>query len=410
MSAVTRAPRFVISLIALLLAGGPLAGQDVPVFSSNVNVVNVLATVRDKHGDIVNNLTKDDFILEEDGKPQTIKYFSRDTNLPLTLGLLVDTSVSQISALPDEKRASSSFATDILREGEDSSFLIHFDTEVELLQDVTTSRQKLVSRLQDLEIGPSFRRSGGSPGGDDPSASGRHRGGPGAGTLLYDAIYLGADEILAKQQGRKAMIVLSDGVDHGSKMSLEQAIETAQRANTMVYSIYFAGEEGGGGGVWRRPGGGYPGGGRWPGGGYPPGRPWPNSGGWPGAGSPPIFPQVGWPGGGYPGGGGGYPGGRRYPGPMSYPSANGKKILERLSRETGGRMFVVSDKMPIDKIYAQIEDELRNQYNLGYTPDPNTESSSEYHHIKVTAKQKDLKVQAREGYYSSRPLSTGAGR
>src|SRR5581483_6179996 len=204
----------------------------------------------------------------------------------------------------------------------------------------------------DLEIGPFLR--GGSSGGTDPG-SGKRRGGPGMGTLLYDAIYLGADEVLSKQPGRKAMIVLTDGVDHGSRMSLEQAIETAQRANTMVYAIYFEGEESGSSGTWTRPGGGYPGGGRWPGGGYPGGRRWPGSR-WPGVGYPPVYLQVGWPGGGWPGGGypgGGYPGGRRYPGPMSYPSADGKKILERLSRETGGRMFVVSDKQPIDKIYAQ---------------------------------------------------------
>ena len=122
----------------------------------------------------------------------------------------------------------------------------------------------------------------------------------------------------------------------------------------------------------------------------------PGGGTWPGGG--------GYPGGGYPGGG------RRYPRPMSYPAADGKKILERLSRETGGRMFVVSKKEPIDKIYAQIEDELRNQYNLGYTPDRKADNNSDYHHIEVTTRQKDLKVQAREGYYASRPLGGRAGK
>ena len=179
-------------------------------------------------------------------------------------------------------------------------------------------------------------------------------------------------------------------------MSLEQAIESAQRANTMVYSIYFEGQEFSDGGRYPSGGGGYPGGGRYPRGG----------GNWPGGG----YPGGGnWPGGGYPGGG--YPGGgRRYPGPISYPEANGKRILERLSRETGGRMFVVSNKEPIGKIYAQIEDELRNQYNLGYTPERGSDNTADYHHIQVTTTEKDLKVQAREGYYASRPLNGASGK
>jgi VWFA-related protein len=397
MSVSIRSSQYSIAVILALALVAPLVGQQVPVFSSNVKVVNVLATVRDKHGNIVDTLTKDDFVLQEDGRPQTIRYFSRETDLPLTLGLLVDTSLSQVSALDDEKRASATFANDILREGQDSTFLIHFDQEVELLQDVTGSRQKLVSALQDLQTHRyQDRQTGGGYPGGDPRGGGRRRGGPGGGTLLYDAIYLGSDEILAKQDGRKAIIVLTDGVDHGSKMSLEQAIESAQRANTMVYSIYFEGQEFSDGGHYPSGGGGYPGGGRYPRGG----------GGWPGGG----YPGGGnWPGGGYPGGG--YPGGgRRYPSPTSYPTADGKKILERLSRETGGRMFVVSNKEPIEKIYAQIEDELRNQYNLGYTPDRGSDNTADYHHIQVTTTQKDLKVQAREGYYASRPLNGASGK
>ena len=224
MSGFTRSSQSPVALILGLALALPVVGQDVPVFSKDVQVVNVLATVRDKHGNIVNTLTKDDFTLQEDGRPQTVRYFSRDTDLPLTLGLLVDTSLSQVPTLDEEKRASASFADDILREGTDSTFLIHFDQEVELLQDVTSSREKLVSALQDLQVPRYQDRQGGGgyPSGGDPGGgSGRRRGGPGGGTLLYDAIFLGSDEILAKQQGRKAMIVLTDGVDHGSKMSLE---------------------------------------------------------------------------------------------------------------------------------------------------------------------------------------------
>ncbi len=368
--------------------------QQVPTFSSDVRVVNVLATVRDKHGNIVNDLNKDDFILEEDGTPQTIRYFARETDLPLTLGLLVDTSYSQLRELDNEKRASAAFTNDVLREAKDSAFLIHFDHEVELLQDLTSSREKIASALQLLQAPQMDRqRPAGYPGGGGPGGypggrgggSGRSSrgGGPGDGTHLYDSIYLASNELMAKQQGRKAVIVLTDGVDHGSKMSLEQAIETAQRSDTMVYSIYFEGQEGGdqryGGPLGGRRGGGWPGGRR-------------GGGGWPGGG------------GGWPGGGG------RYPQPTGESSADGKKVLERLSSETGGRMFAVSKKESIEQIYAAIQDDLRNQYNLGYTPTRADDSGSDYRHIHLAVKDKDLLVQAREGYYASRQLESRSGQ
>ncbi len=124
-----------MTLTSLLGPSQPLWGQQTPTFSSNVNVVNVLATVRDKHGQIVNNLTKDDFKLEEDGHPQTIRYFAKDTDLPLTLGLLVDTSMSQRRVLEQERVASYAFLEHLMREDKDKAFVIHFDWDVELLQD-----------------------------------------------------------------------------------------------------------------------------------------------------------------------------------------------------------------------------------------------------------------------------------
>jgi VWFA-related protein len=376
-----RVPFAILALLAISVA------QDAPTISVNVKVVNVLATVRDKHGNIINTLTKDDFVLDEDGRPQTIRYFTRETDLPLSLGLLVDTSLSQVKVLDQEKTASAAFTNELLREGQDTAFLIHFDREVELLQDLTSSRQKMSSALEQLQA-PRYddvrSGGGGTPGGGSGGGGrGRRGGGFGAGTLLYDSIFLASDEVLHKQPGRKAIVVLTDGVDHGSKMSLERAIESAQRADTMVYSIYFAGQEGGdyhtgmGSGPW--------GGGR-------------RGGGWPGGG------------GGWPGGGGGYPGGGRTdPRSTRTSSEDGKKILERLSRETGGRMFAVSKKEPINEIYKRIEDELRNQYNLGYTPDHAFDSASDYRHIHVATKQKDLVVQAREGYYASRQVDAKQG-
>src|SRR5690348_4657515 len=238
-----------------------------PTFSSTVKVVNLLATVRDKHGQIINNLSKDDLSLEEDGRQQTIEYFTRETDLPLKLGLLVDTSMSTMKALPDERNASGTFLDQVVREDKDSAFVIHFDREVELLQDLTSSKEKLASAME--EIAPTQRtedsNSGGSPGGGYPGGGrgGGHRHFGGGGTLLYDAIFLASDELMQKQQGRKALILLTDGDDRGSKTSLNSAIESAQRANTLVYAIYFKGEEpgnfggfggGGGHGGWGRGG------------------------------------------------------------------------------------------------------------------------------------------------------------
>jgi len=110
-----------------------MPGQQPPTMSVDVRMVNVFATVRDKHGEIVPNLTKDDFTLEEDGRPQTIRYFTRETDLPLTLGLLVDTSMSQRRVLDQERSASYTFLDQVLRPNKDMAFVIHFDREVELL-------------------------------------------------------------------------------------------------------------------------------------------------------------------------------------------------------------------------------------------------------------------------------------
>jgi VWFA-related protein len=331
--------------------------------SVDVSVVNLLASVRDKHGKLVLGLTKDDFLLQQDGHPETIKYFSQDANLPLTLGLLVDTSMSQRRVLDQERAASRTFVDHALREDRDKAFLIHFDREVELLQDLTPSRQKLEAAMEQLGA-PQFSNTSSS---DPDSNSGGGRGGRGGGyhgggTLLYDAIYLASDEVIKKQQGRKALVVLSDGVDRGSKESLSEAIGTAQRADTMVYSIYFVDKDSG------DRGGGFGG---------------PRMGGGMGGG--------GMGGGGMGRGGGGYP--RR-----QEERPDGKKILQQISRETGGRFFEVSKKETIDDIYSAIDEELRNQYSIGYTPDK-ADANYGYHKLQLATKNKDLVVQTREGFY-----------
>lgn len=339
--------------------------------SSETKLVTVYATVRDKKGKIVADLNKEDFALQEDGRPQTISHFVRDTDVPLTLGLLVDTSYSQRGVIQDERSASYTFLDHMLGE-KDRAFVIHFDRQVELLQDLTSSRPKLQAALQLLDASPRETDTADDDGGSRPHA----------GTLLYDAVYLASNELMKKQQGRKALFVLSDGVDRGSKKSLEDAVEAAQRADTSVYSIYFPGEEGQ---AQHARHGGF-GGGH---GGWGMGGPWPGGGPMGGPGAPT----------GGPAGGGGGGGGRQRPAEENH--GDGKKVLTQISTETGGQMFEVSKKMSVDQIYSAIEEELRNQYSLGYTPNP-ADTGAGYHKIRVTTNKSDLTVQARDGYYSDR--------
>ena len=188
------------ALMALLGTSAWLWAQDAATtIAVNVKVVTLPVTVRDKHGKIVRDLTKDDFTLQEDGRAQTIKYFSQDSNLPLTLGLLVDTSRSQTNVLEAERNASRSFLDQMLVQSKDKAFVIHFDHEVELLQDLTSSHEKLQAAL-DLLKTPSDRERSNDP--DDtsnsPSGSGSHHGG---GTQLYDAVFLASNELMKKQSG-----------------------------------------------------------------------------------------------------------------------------------------------------------------------------------------------------------------
>ena len=149
------------------------AGENHPVetMSVKVNVVNVLATVRDKHGKVMGNLGKDDFVLSDDGRPQTIHYFTRETDLPLTLGLLVDTSLSQRRVLEQERIASHGFLNQMLRADKDKAFVIHFDREVELLQDLTSDPEKLEAALDALKTPEFTRTSSGGGGGSDPDSA-----------------------------------------------------------------------------------------------------------------------------------------------------------------------------------------------------------------------------------------------
>jgi VWFA-related protein len=224
----------ICSLGILLLAASSPGAQDkqeLPTPSQtlkvNIEVVNVYAVVRQKNGRLLPDLTKDDFTLEEDRKPQEIRYFSRETDTPLTMGILVDTSPSQGRVLDVEKREAEAFLRDVLRP-KDLAFVLHFDVEVELLQDFTADLHRLDNAIEEGEInGGGTRPTPGTfPSGDSAGA-----------THLYDAIYLSARELLKNEVGRKVLIMLTDGEDQGSKVKLETALEAAQKADIIIYSV-----------------------------------------------------------------------------------------------------------------------------------------------------------------------------
>jgi len=201
----------------------------------NVNVVQLFFNVKDKKGGLIPSLPKDKFEVFEDHKPQTIKYFSAESDLPLTLGILVDASASQQNVLDMEKEVGGAFLTQILRP-KDMAFVMSFDVGVDLLQDFTGSVRRLKTALNSAKIntGGNVGSIPGMGGGPVPTANVPR------GTLLYDAVYLASHEEMAQQVDRKAMILLTDGSDQGSQYKIKDAIEAAQKADTIVYVLLCA--------------------------------------------------------------------------------------------------------------------------------------------------------------------------
>lgn len=201
----------------------------------NVNVVQLFFNVKDKHGTLIPNLTKNDFEIAEDGKPQTIKYFTPESNLPLTLGMMIDSSGSQRNVIDMEKEVGGAFLRQILTD-KDEAFVISFDITVDLLQDFTRDNHRLQAALNKAKVNTDYS-SGGIPGmGGGPVP----QRGNSPGTLLYDAVYLSSHDMLAKEVGRKAMIILTDGQDEGSRLKLQDAIEASQKADAIVYVLLCA--------------------------------------------------------------------------------------------------------------------------------------------------------------------------
>ena len=220
-------------LCVLVLAAaftGAQENKDLPpqggTLKVTTEVVNVYAVVREKNGHLIPDLSKDDFTVEEDQQPQQIKYFSREADTPLTIGILVDTSPSQGRVLQEEKTQAEAFLRDVMRP-KDLTFVLHFDVDVELLQDFTADFRRLDKAIDECEInGGGPRPPGTFPTGDS-----------GGATHLYDAVYLSARELLKNEVGRKVLIMLTDGEDQGSKVKLEAALEAAQKSDIIIYSV-----------------------------------------------------------------------------------------------------------------------------------------------------------------------------
>ncbi|MGC1361166.1 MAG: VWA domain-containing protein [Silvibacterium sp.] len=206
-------------------------------FKVNVNLVSLYFSVRDKHNGLIPTLSKSDCNIFEDKQPQTIKNFSAETDLPLTLGILLDTSGSQTNVLPLEQQSGGNFLHQIMRE-KDEAFVVTFDVDVDLAQDFTNNVNELTRALDKAEINTAGGNgAGGIPGiGQGPIPT---QGTP-KGTLLYDAVAQASKDKLSMETGRKALILLTDGEDEGSVTKPDQAIEAAQKANAIIYVILIA--------------------------------------------------------------------------------------------------------------------------------------------------------------------------
>jgi len=228
-----RIMRDILCLLCILVSAATFAGaqerQELPpaggTLKVTTEVVNVYAVVRQKNGRLIPDLTKDDFLLEEDQQPQVIRYFSREADTPLTMGILVDTSPSQGRVLEVEKREAEAFLSEVMRP-KDLAFVMHFDVDVELDQDFTADLHRLDKAIDEAEINGGGART---PGTFPTDSQG--------GTHLYDAVYLSARELLKDEVGRKVLILLTDGEDQGSKVKLDAALEAAQKSDVIIYSV-----------------------------------------------------------------------------------------------------------------------------------------------------------------------------
>jgi VWFA-related protein len=284
-------------------------------------LVNVLFSVSDKQNRYINDLTKEDITILENGKPQQIFTFKKETDLPLTMALLVDVSGSEKYVLPLLKETGQHFFSSVIRQGKDTAAIVKFEGEPTLMQGLTSSLSRLRKGLEDVayvEPPPV-----GVFGGPTPPINGGSRQG---GTSLYDAIIATASDLLAGEAGRKTMILLTDGQDTTSRMKIGDAINEALKAEASIYAI--------------------------------------------GIGDPGFGVDEG--------------------------------KLKQLCEATGGRAYFPKDPRDLDRAFAELEKDLRQQYLIAYEPD-NITPDGGFRRIEVRVSNrnpKDLKIRHRRGYYA----------
>ena len=285
-----------------------------PALKRTVNLVNLFATVRDKNKRIMGDLKQEDFKIFEDNEEQKIAFFSKEVTMPITLGLLIDTSGSEQNRLGAEQDAAGRFIEEVMKKG-DEAMVISFDIDVDLLADFTDDRGMIQRAINKARIGAV---SGGvvTPG---TIPQGSNSG----GTHFYDAVYVACSEKLSTEAGRKALVIITDADDNASRVKLEEAIEAAQRTDTVVHVLLV------------------------------------------------HDPGFGWR----------------------------PDVARKLTDETGGRTIDVGSVKKLNEAFAQISEELRSQYTLGYYPS-NTAKDGRFRKVKVETANKDLKVLTRKGYYA----------
>ena len=295
-------------------ANGSAATPPTAVLRVTTRVVAISAVVKGRDGVPATGLTKDDFELKQDGKAESIRYFGSGADLPLTLALLVDTSGSQRTFLGDDTIASEVFLQSMLGRPQDRAAVVEVSGHVRMLGRLTDAVGTLKLQLMGL--------------GTDREAMNR--------TLLNDAVGAVAQKVLSAESGRKAMILLTDGEDNGSRLKLEQAIEQAQQADVQIYAILYSARE---------------------------------------------VPGIGAP---------------ARPATEAEP---GLSALHKLAESTGGQVFTVMPTLSLRQIYAQIAQDLRLQYQVSYTPPPDLKPGS-YHRLDLRAKDRHLTVEARKGFFA----------
>ncbi|MGB9030479.1 MAG: VWA domain-containing protein [Acidobacteriaceae bacterium] len=333
--------------------------------------ISIPVTVVDKKGDPVKNFTAADLTLTDNGHIQTIQSFLPAQPTPVTFGLLAQTSANLRVEIGDERLASVHFVDHTLPGTDDKFFVIQFAREVDLLEDPTAAANKLHDSI--TQLGSTQFGNQNSGGDNSDQASGDSHAGGGGGTL-YDAIYLASNEILKKQPGQHVLVLVTDGIDHNSKETINDAIEAAQAAHAAIFAIYYKGEE-------ERPNNPNQNNGRHGG----MGGNYPNGGGYPS-------------GGGYPGGGGsGRRGGQA---PSEQPQVDGRPILEQMCNATGGYM-VEGKRDKADESFAKLTALLKNQYTLSWTPDKDAAGSAS-HHLTLTSKKNEVWALVQQDYSTAR--------